>query len=167
MVKQKYGLPSILVLLLIMLITLNTLSKENEENIMSSLIVEKIDTKKTEDNSLLSITLCNRTTRKYFLEKRFIYSFGDKSLMGFTMKQDGKRIKDNGRRVKRNASSFPKDYVPIEPNDCISYTVILNNFFDFKQDKEFLLSYLIMNSNPLSNKLDEISFKDKKIILSK
>ena len=128
---------------------------------MTDLIVEKIETKKAGGNSLLDMTLCNKSKTKYFLEKRFVHSSGDKSLEGFKVNQNGKVIRNKGRRVKRKASKFPDDYVSIEPSDCISFTVMLNDFFDFEQDREFTLSYLIINSNPLTNELDKISFDTK------
>ena len=133
---------------------------------MTNLIVEKIETKKAGENSLLGMTLCKKSNTKYFIEKRFVYSSGDKSLEGFKVNQNGKALRNMSKRVKRKASKFPEDYIAIEPKDCISFNVMLNEFFDFEQSKEFNLSYLIMNSNPFTNELDKISF-DTKITIGK
>lgn len=155
-------------MLLLTLITLNTLSKGEEKgNTMTKLIVKKISTKKAGKDSLLEMTLCNTSDSKYFLEKRFVFTPEDNALVGFEVSQDGKELDYMGISNKAGASQFPNDYVTIDPKDCITFTVMLNKFFTFNQDKEFVLTYFIMNSNPLTDELDEISFDDKKITIGK
>lgn len=134
---------------------------------MTNLIVKKVSIKKSGSDSLLEMTLCNTHKNKYFLEKRFVFSPSDNALVGFEVNQNGQELDYIGSRNKSDTSKYPKDYVAITPDDCITFTVMLNKFFDFQQDNEIELSYFIMNSNPLTSELDEISFDFRKITIGK
>jgi len=150
-------------MLFIMLkITATTLVADNiiKDKKMNTLNIEKIELITSSKGTILSFNLCNTFLEKYYLEEGIISQRWEDTLYGYTLFQDGEKIPYHGTTKKRRviAKKFPDGHIVIEPNQCMTVSANLSNFFNFNKDKEITIHYKRLNYQPSEVRLEKKAF---------
>jgi len=132
---------------------------------MEYIKIEDVKLTKNGKDSVLSMKICNKDIEDYYIYERFIPKPNYNTIWTFMVFQEGKKIPYKGTRKKIKMKEFPDGYIAIEPNKCLPIIVKLNDFFDFNQDEEITLRYLI-GLKSLSTAKKDININFTKTLLA-